>query len=112
MFDPSQTAANLKRRGVPETKIPHKTGSLRDGLAVAGAGFLVFLVAGGLAIVPTIFTRQPPGIPLVILSGVVALAGLYLVFIGGHIMSNEAAEEAGGLIQRLARGAAKFRGNR
>lgn len=105
-----ETTAKLISKEIPEVKARHKARSLRDGLVVTMVGILLLLCAAGLVLVPVFTLREQPGVPFLLFAVTLAVGGLFLVFVGGNIISGEAAQAAGGLFGVIAAAAERLRG--
>jgi hypothetical protein len=109
IHDAGKTSATLRAMGVPTDKIPAKTRSIDDGLRVALLGLVFLLLGAGLVLVPMLVLGQIPGIPFLLFAGLFVLGGLFVVFVGGHVVSAEGARAAGGLFRALAKSASLIR---
>lgn len=98
-----QTVTKLKALDVPHEKAVEKTASLALGLKIVMTGMAFLVLAGLFTLGPMLVLRAEPSIPFLLFSALVAICGMFLVFMGGMLVSREAAEAAGGLFGVVAK---------
>lgn len=75
---------------MPDDKARQKAASILRGLLLLVMGLGVLVLGIWLLIKMTTTTGESPGVGILLLAGVCVLAGIYLVFASGHVVSGEA----------------------